>query len=214
MKTNQGNELLIPRNEWVDPKLICGNDKQVLCSPVIQKAFERVLALHKPKHRIALFGLCTSKRPYSASVPWKLRKKMWGNVADLIITSNGGVIPIEFENCYPYLTYDAHGQKQYDEIYKYILGGRLFTFLKAFRYQFCVFHFRPNLRNHHMCLTVGAKAKTEGIIEDFAVLPAHDTYQKLFKEHSYWDEYYPEFHECLIPQVQEKLTDFSQRSAR
>lgn len=214
MKTNQGNDLLIPRDEWVDPKLICGNDRQVLCSPVIQKAFERILTLHKPKHRIALFGLCTTTRPYSTSVTWKKRKKMWGGVADLIITSNGGVIPIEFENCYPYLTYDAHGHKQYDELYKYILGQRLLTFLRTFSYQFCVFHYRPKLRNHHMCLTVGAKAKAQGLIEDFAVLPTAKSYPSLYKNPTMFDKYYPEFHPSLIPQVHEKMLEFSERSQR
>ena len=65
---------------------------------------------------------------------------------DLIICSNGGIIPIEFENCYPFLTYDAHGNDEFDELYIKKTYAKLKIFFKKFDYKYIIFNFRPNLR--------------------------------------------------------------------
>lgn len=128
-------------------KEIQGNDEMVLLHPMMEEAFEQVLKLHQPKHRTALVSLCTSSRPYSISPKWKEFRKQFGEDADLIICSNGGVIPIEFEDCYPYMTYDAHGQKQYDKLYCHVVYRRLMKFFSSHHYDRIVFNFRPGLRN-------------------------------------------------------------------
>ena len=146
-KISQGEETLIPKSEWVDKKEIQGTDAMVLQHPMMNRAFEKILDLHKPKHDIALVSLCTSTRPYSKSIKWKTYKQKYGNYCDCIIASNGGIIPMEFENCYPYLTYDAHGQAKYDNLYNSYLLKRFKLFFNKFPYKYIVFNFRHNLRN-------------------------------------------------------------------
>lgn len=68
-KISQGEETLIPKSEWVDKKEIQGTDAMVLQHPMMNRAFEKILDLHKPKHDIALVSLCTSTRPYSRYYP-------------------------------------------------------------------------------------------------------------------------------------------------
>ena len=157
-KINQGSELLIPRNEWVPPKQIQGNDKIVLTSPIIKKAFQKILDLHKMKNDTCFVSLCTSTRPYSKSLKWKKFKESLDNI-DLIVCSNGGIIPLEFENCYPYLTYDAHGERKYDNLYIKITYARLKLFFEKFPYKNIIFNFRPNLRNRICALKLKQEYK-------------------------------------------------------
>lgn len=151
-KVNKGRDLLIPRNQWVAECEIQGNDEMVLLHPMMEKAFQNIIKLHKPKHKTALVSLCTSTRPYSKSRKWKEFGRLFGDNADLIICSNGGIIPIEFEDCYPYLTYDAHGQKKYDRLYCKVVYRRLMEFFAVHKYERIVFNFRPGLRNRAAAL--------------------------------------------------------------
>ena len=146
-KVNCGSDLLIPRSEWISETEIQGTDELVLRSPLMNKAFNRILELHKPTKRIAFVSLCSSTRPYSKSRKWKKFKEEFEKDCDLIIASNGGIIPIVFENCYPYLTYDAHGTAPYDKIYIKYLYERLMRFFSVHHYDYIIFDFRPNLRN-------------------------------------------------------------------
>ena len=212
-KTNRGLETLIKKSEWPDRSEIQGNDLDVLKSPTMEKAFQRILELHHPRHRIAVFGLCSATRPYSKSRSWAKRIEKWEGDADFIITSNGGVIPIEFENCYPYLTYDAHGEKKYDKPYILKLAARLELFLRKFPYRFVLFHYRHNLRNVAAAKHVGNKLKQEGVIEDFAILPKEHHYEQARRENFIMQGFkmYPELYPCMLTPVDLKLQEFKTR---
>lgn len=146
-KINCGSELLISKNEWVPESEIQGTDEMVLFHPIIKKAFNKILIKFIKKHDIAFVSLCTATRPYSKGRKWKTFKKLYSKYVDLIICSNGGIIPIEYENCYPYLTYDAHGKKQYDKMYIEETYKRLTNFFSAHVYETIIFNFRPGMRN-------------------------------------------------------------------
>lgn len=147
MKINQGNDLLIPHDRWVPAESIQGDEIKTLHSPIVEMAFKKILELHVPRHKTALVSLCTSSRPYSTSPKWKTFINKFGERADMIICSNGGIIPIEFENCYPYLTYDAHGEGKWDRVYINVCYRRLMEFFNKFHYERIVFNFRPGMRN-------------------------------------------------------------------
>lgn len=151
-KVNAGSDLLIPKKRWVPEKEIQGTDEMVLLHPIMEEAYQNIVKLHRPKHKTALVSLCTSTRPYSKSRKWKEFARLFGEHADLIICSNGGIIPIEFESCYPYLTYDAHGQAQYDRLYVRVVYRRLMEFFSAHHYDRIIFNFRPGLRNRAAAL--------------------------------------------------------------
>jgi hypothetical protein len=151
-KINSGSDLLIPRNQWVPESEIQGRENKVLHHPMVEQAFRRIIDLHKPKHKVCLVSLCTSTRPYSKSRKWSVFKQHFGDKADLIICSNGGIIPIEFEECYPYMTYDAHGMSEFDNLYIRITYERLMKFFSVHHYDRIIFNFRPNLRNRKSAL--------------------------------------------------------------
>lgn len=173
-KRNAGSDLLIPHDRWVPESEIQGTDEMVLFHPIMQEAYKRILSLHRPKHDTALVSLCTSTRPYSKSPKWKEFKKEFGDSADLIICSNGGIIPIEFESCYPYLTYDAHGQKKYDKIYCQVVYKRLMEFFGKHRYKKIVFNFRPKLRNRASALKFAQDYRGDA---EIYILPSVRAYQ-------------------------------------
>lgn len=146
-KVNCGSEFLLPKSQWTAAENIQGDEIKTLQSPVIEAAFQRILQEHKPKHKICLVSLCTSTRPYSKSRKWKKFIELFSDRADMIICSNGGIIPIEFESCYPYMTYDAHGEGKWDKQYINTCYRRLNEFFGKFHYEKIVFNFRPNMRN-------------------------------------------------------------------
>lgn len=173
MKKNAGLETLIPKSQWVKECEIQGVETKTLRHPIVEQAFRRILELYEPKHSIALVSLCTSSRPYSTSRKWKTFKKLWGDKVDLIICSNGGVIPIEFESCYPYLTYDAHGESKYDKEYIDVCYRRLCLFFGKFKYKRIIFNFRPTLRNRRAAEAFKKKSTSECFI-----LPSLKVYGK------------------------------------
>lgn len=201
MKINQGSDLLIPREQWVAASAIQGDEIKTLHSPVVEKAFKRILELHKPKHKTALVSLCTSTRPYSKSPKWKKFIEQFGDKADMIICSNGGIIPIEFEKCYPYLTYDAHGEGKWDKVYINTCYRRLIEFFNKFHYDKIIFNFRPKMRNR-----IAAKA----FIRDFkgkseiVILPTEETYKAVQKSGFPCGKMFPD----LDPRVLEEIRSY------
>lgn len=178
-KINQGSDLLIPRSQWVNESELQGREDKVLNHPIIDKAFKRILELHKPKHNVCLVSLCTSTRPYSKSRKWKRFIQEFGSDADLIICSNGGIIPIEFESCYPYLTYDAHGMSEFDNMYVKITYERLMVFFNTHHYDKIVFNFRPSLRNRKSALMFKQMYKGES---EILILPTPMVYEAARRE--------------------------------
>ena len=128
---------------------LCGEEK-VLNSKVIDDAFERILADFKPKHNKVIFSLCSSSRPYITSVKWKSFHEHFGDVADLVICSNGGIIPIEYMCCFPFMQYDAHrANAGTDQLYKDKMKDKLQRFLDKFgsNYEIIIHSFLPSSRN-------------------------------------------------------------------
>ena len=202
-KVNQGKEDLIPQEEWVKESEIQGTDEMVLKHPIMNKAFEEILKKHIPRKKIALVSLCSSTRPYSKSRKWKKFKEEFENDCDLIIASNGGIIPITFEECYPYLTYDAHGQKQYDQMYIEYLYRRLMKFFTVFNYEYIIFNFRPKLRNR-----ISAKL----FIRDYKgsskvfILPNAETYDKARKnKFKPYGGRYPDISSDVLDEIRETI---------
>ena len=198
LKKNQGRELLIPKSEWVEESRIQGDEVKTLRSRVVEKAFQNLMKIYKPKHKIALVSLCTSTRPYSASRKWKEFDKLFGQNADLIICSNGGVIPIEFDDCYPYMTYDAHGEGKWDKLYVTICYRRLMEFFTKHHYDRIVFNFRPSMRNR--IAAQAFKENFKGNSEIF-ILPTEEAYQKAQKAGFPKGKMFPD----LDPNVLEEL---------
>ena len=179
MKINQGSDLLIPKEQWVSADSIQGDEIKTLHSPVVEKAFKRVIELYKPKHKIALVSLCTTSRPYSRSRKWKRFKQHFDEKADLIICSNGGVIPIEFETCYPYMTYDAHGEGKWDRVYINICYRRLMEFFNKFEYDKIILNFRPGIRNRMAAQAFKRDYRGNSKIY---ILPSVEAYKQAQKE--------------------------------
>jgi predicted RNA-binding protein len=206
-KIAQGGTLLIPREEWGDASTIQGNDLDVLYSPIMERAFKRIVELHTPKHQIAFCSLCTVTRPYSTGRKWKTLKQHYSTMCDLIINSNGGVIPIEFERQYPYMTYDAHGRKEFDKQYIEVLTARLKTFFSKHRYRYIMFNFRPNLRNVHTAENAGKWLVENEFIEDYKILPTKEHYQQSQREDFHKKGYamFPELYPTMFMPVYKQI---------
>lgn len=178
----QGTDDLIPRTDWCDLAEIQGRDPDVLRSPTIGRAFERVVETWRPRHPIALVSLCTATRPYTASLKWSAFAAAFHDQADLIVCSNGGIIPLPMERCFPFLNYDAHGEAQFDDEYVRVVGQRLGVFLRQHRYRRVIFNFRHNMRNHRIAVDLGPALVTEGATEAFAILPTREQYEQAQRE--------------------------------
>lgn len=191
-RINQGSELLIPKEEWISPNEMLGQ-KKVLNSPLLNKAFKRILELHKPKSNIAFVSLCTSTRPYSKSVKWQQFLKYKDDV-DLIVCSNGGIIPIDFEECYPYLTYDSLGEKKYDKLYTKKTYVKFKMFFEKFDYEYIIFNLRPSLAIRKSALLFKQKSDNS---DNIFIYPSKETFLKAKKDnfkpfgHYYPDASYP-----------------------
>lgn len=125
-------------------------EEKVLNSQAVDDAFERILADFKPKHNKVIFSLCSSSRPYITSLKWKSFHEHFGDVADLVICSNGGIIPIEYMCCFPFMEYDAHrANAGTDQLYKDKMKERLTRFLDKFGkdYEVIIYSFLPSSRN-------------------------------------------------------------------
>jgi predicted RNA-binding protein len=176
-KTNCGKEDLISKDKWVDESEIQGNSSLILKSTIMNEAFEQILKLHCPKHKVALVSVCTSTRPYSKSLKWKKFKELFSDNADLIISSYGGIIPIEFEECYPYMTYDTNRPSGIDNLYIDILYERLIKFFTTHHYDYIIFNYRPSNRASNDIKVAEKFIQIFNQSECF-ILPSLNTYNK------------------------------------
>lgn len=147
-KINCGSDFLIPKSEWVSPDELSG-EEAVLTHPIIHKAFNRILEDFTPQHDVAFLSLCTTTRPYNKSAKWKIFMSEFSNSCDLIVCSNGGVIPQKYWECYPFMTYDApHLNEDWTPMYIDFQHQKLTEFFSKFTsYKKLIFNFRPHLRN-------------------------------------------------------------------
>jgi hypothetical protein len=144
-------DYLFSKDDWCDIRDIEG-EENVLNSTLIQEAFEKILDDYNPKYKYAIFSLCTSTRPYLKSRKWSMYYKCFGKSCELIICSNGGIIPIEYMNCFPFLEYDAPHTKEFTPQYKRLFVNRLNKFLDKFSFEKIIFIFTPNSRNYEALL--------------------------------------------------------------
>lgn len=140
-------EYLFSKNAWCDIEDITG-EENVLNSKLIQEAYEKIIKDYKPKHKYAIFSLCTHTRPYLKSRKWAMYYKCFGKSCELIVCSNGGIIPMEYMNCFPFLDYDAPYTEELNEEYKRLFILRLKNFLDNFSFEKIIFIFKPNSRNY------------------------------------------------------------------
>lgn len=151
-------DFLFKRNERVPDVELCGEEK-VLNSPIVERGFEKICDTYNPRHKNVLFSLCASTRPYLKSYKWMKLNEFFGTTCDLIIISNGGIIPMEYMYCYPYLTYDApHSEGgEFDELYKDKMKRRLNTFLQKFgkNWDTKIYLFNEGTRNWQAVLEMG-----------------------------------------------------------
>ncbi len=159
-KINCGGERLFPKSKWVKCETMQGDDEKILGHPLLCEAFERVCSEHQMRHDVALMALCTSTRPYSKTRTWKSFKELCDGIADPIVTSNGGIVPLDFEAEYPFMTYDAPGSKEHDNLYVESLAVRLVKFLTLFPYRKVVFVYMPNKRNRRSVVIVNNEMST------------------------------------------------------
>lgn len=122
-------------------------EENVLKSPVFKEAFDSVCKLYQPKHEIAVFSLCTQSKPFSSSMKWRGIIKIFGDWTDLIICSSSGIIPLEYENYYPFNNYDSHsgheGDESLSDYSKNLFEYRLRTFLNKFHWKYVIFLLDP-----------------------------------------------------------------------
>jgi hypothetical protein len=204
-KQNRGEAFLVPRSAWVPPQELLG-EREVLEHPIMERAFMAILQRHKPRSHVALFGLCTYARPYSRSLRWRRLKKLFERRADLTITSNGGVIPLRFERCYPFLTYNAHGGKDTDELYVQTLERRLHAFLDAFpRYTHVMAAYRPKLRNTPVMERVIEARRQDGRLVDGCVLVPDYTEITVGMRESTGTKMHPEVHPVMLERYHQQL---------
>jgi hypothetical protein len=213
MKHNSGDEKLIPMLEWGVPADIQGSDEIVLNSPIMIKAQEKIIELFKPKSNTAFVSLCTSTRPYSSGRKWNKFIKEFNDV-DFIISSNGGVIPIEYENSYPYLTYDAHGTIEYDEVYKLYTTRNLIRFFILKKYENIVFNFRPNLRNSKSAKIAGDYLFEKGHIKSYCIIPNIDLYNEAQNDGftKLGLSMYPDLHPIILTKLKESVIKYTKNT--
>lgn len=152
----------------------------LLENPLIDELSKKMREEYEPKHKFAIFSLCTSTRPYLNSPKWRTFYNNFGDIADLVICSNGGIIPIEYQYCYPFRAYDAHGDSAYDELYKEKFKDRLdkFLALHAHKWDKIILSFLPSSRNREVI-----KDYDKGN-DKFYVVPSLEVYDRIQKEGS------------------------------
>lgn len=152
----------------------------LLENPLIDELCKKMREEYEPQHKYAIFSLCTSTRPYLNSPKWGAFYKNFGESCDLVICSNGGIIPIEYQNCYPFKAYDAHGDSAYDELYKEKFKDRLdkFLALHAHKWDKIILSFLPSSRNREVI-----KDYDKGN-DKFYVVPSLEVYKRIQEEGS------------------------------
>lgn len=122
-------------------------EENVLKNPIFNEAFDTICEIYKSRHDFAVFSLCTQTKPFSSSMKWRGIIKIFKGIADLIVCSSAGVIPVEYENCYPFDSYDSHsgheGDESLSDYSKSLFESRLKKFLTKFKWKKVVFLLDP-----------------------------------------------------------------------
>lgn len=209
-RNESGDEKLFNRNEWV-PASELDNEKKILAHPIMHEAFDRILQQHVPKQHTAFLSLCTATRPYYKSKKWKAFIEHFGGKVDMIVVSNGGMIPQPFWKSYPYLNYDG-GDHDDIKLYQDIMYDRMLRFFKTHNYKYVLANFRPNLINAKPAEESLVLLKSQNYIEDYVVMPDEATYklaqQRGFKPPHGQGDMFPDLTETVMEALLQQVEDF------
>ena len=211
-----GDEQLFRKAEWISPDDLFG-ENTVLRSPLINSAFRLIIKKHTPRHKIAFLSVCTATRPYSLSKKWKKYIEEFGDKADLIVVSGGGIIPEQYWGSYPFLNYDApeprnmsksvldkfgSGALEDDDLWKWTLYERLLKFFKAHQYDYVLANFSHKTRARQPATKSLMNLKIEGFIKDFILLPHVSTYNEAKSQG--WNQngkMFPDLHPVIFKEL-------------
>ena len=204
-----GDEQLIAKKDWL-PYSEMNDVGKILTNEIFHIAFRKIMKLHKPKNKVVFFSLCTATRPYNFGRKWGEFKKHLGGQADLIVLSNGGLIPEKFWTSYPYLNYDSHAQT-HDELFYQVGTERIVTFLKKFKYDYVVANFRPETRFKNIMTTVLPELKHDDYIRDFVILPTLEDYEDLKQRDFPGGKMFPDLDEKIFTKIIGAVYDFNKK---
>ena len=177
----KGDEKLFRSDDWI-PSSEMDCETKVLKLPILHEAFERVVEQHIPTQPTAFLSLCTSTRPYYRSQKWRKFQESFGPKVDMIVVSNGGMVPEPFWESWPYLNYEA-GPHENDELYKSVMYERMMLFFITMQglghpYKNVIANFNPKQRNYDPAKESLTELKKVGAIENFAIIPEKELYNK------------------------------------
>ena len=172
IETDSQNYLFVPKFPPEMKKLLKGANSEILNHrffEVWQDYFQRFY--EKPKGKTqALFLQCSFKKPYSRSKTHKAISKVLNEFPDfvskthLIVLSTPGVIPMEFDNYYPFNAYDWPEWEETPEIkkeYVEVISRRIKNYLKAHKYEKYFSYLKPSSETYQAlkkaCIELGIK---------------------------------------------------------
>lgn len=138
-----GDDKLIPKNEWVDKQCLVGVNN-ILDHDIFLKTHNVIMNNFIPKKKMAFVSLCTSTKPYSKGRKWNVFKQKFCDYCDLIVFSCAGIIPIEYEECYPFTVYDSKNEYQGNNYYIEKQYDKLMEFFNKFKYDVIYLNFKPS----------------------------------------------------------------------
>lgn len=210
-----GNEFLFKRRDWI-PFSEMDNRRKIITHPLFDTAFDKIVKLHRPTHKIAFISLCTSTRPYDSSRKWGTFKQLFGSKCDLIVSSNAGLIPSEYWQSYPFLNYDGGHEAGNDEVYwkqnRKKLKLRLWRFFNSHNYDYIIANFRPKIKNIALIRKVLSKLKNDGKIKEFAIVPSDNLYRDIQDRGFPSGMIFPDLDEKVLEALHYHIQKFDSRS--
>lgn len=203
-----GDEKVIKKTKWV-PFSEISTSLDVLNHHIFSDAFQNILKTFKPTHKIAFMSMCTSTRPYYLSRKWKEFKNYFDGLMDLIVISNGGIIPEEYWESYPYLNYDGvmSGKKD-DYLYYDKTSKRLKSFLTKHHYDYIIVNFKPHGRFTKVANDILPQLKELGMIKDFIIIPDKILYTELQNSGFPSGKMFPDLDPRVINQINQHIGKF------
>ncbi len=125
---------IIKRENW-DIKQLIGTIEKQLYHPHYYFIRNYFLKNFKPKSKIAVLFLCSATKPYSQNKQFKWFIDRYKNKVDFYFISNPGIIPLEYDNYYPFRWYfwpENQETKEIKEKYIEITKERIENWFKIF----------------------------------------------------------------------------------
>jgi len=154
IETDSQNYLFVPKFPVEQRKLLKGANSEILNHrffEVWQDYFKRFYEVPQGKKWV-LFLQCSFKKPYSRSKTHKAISKVLNNFPDfvfkthLVVLSTPGVIPMEFDNYYPFNAYDWPEWEETPEIkqeYIKVISRRIKDYLITHKYEKYFSYLKP-----------------------------------------------------------------------